>query len=254
MENGDFVKIKFEMRIGSDKQLVATSDETLAKENDIYDPEQKYGEGVLVVGSEDIFKEINDSLLGSKIGEEHEVEIKADSAYGQRDSRNLKVHTMSEFKRNKIDPIPGEEVRINDKRGRILSVSPGRVVVDYNHPWAGKDVFYKYSLIEKLEGKKEKLKGIIDLNFSKGSGNFNIEERGDDLEIVVPEELKFNIEWFDAKFRVVQGTRKYIKDLVLYISEKYEPAKEEAKDEKGEEKANSEEAAGNESEKDVSAQ
>ena len=86
MENGDFVKIKFEMRIGSDKQLVATSDETLAKENDIYDPEQKYGEGVLVVGSEDIFKEINDSLLGSKIGEEHEVEIKAESAYGQRDS------------------------------------------------------------------------------------------------------------------------------------------------------------------------
>ncbi len=231
MENGDFVKIKFEMRVGSDKQLVATSDEALAKENNIYDPDQKYGEGVLVVGSEDLFGEINESLVASKIGEEHEVEIKAESAYGSRDSKNLKVHTMSEFKRNKIDPVPGEEVRINNKRGRILSVSPGRVVVDYNHPWAGKDVFYKYSLVEKLDGKKEKLKGIIDLNFSKGSDKFQIEEKGEDLEILVPEDMKFSIDWFDAKYRVVQATRKYLKGITLFITEKYEQVKEETQEE-----------------------
>jgi peptidylprolyl isomerase len=254
MENGDFVKIKFEMRVGSDKQLVATSDEALAKENNIYDPDQKYGEGVLVVGSEDLFKEINDSLLSSKIGEEHEVEIKAENAYGMRDSKNLKVHTMSEFKRNNIDPVPGAEVRINNKRGRILSVSPGRVVVDYNHPWAGKDVFYKYSLVEKLDGKKEILKGIIDLNFSRGSDKFVIEERENDLEITVPEDMKFNIEWFDAKYRVVEATRKYLKDLVIYITEKYEPVKEEVKEDDKQEIPAKEETADKENEKNVSAQ
>lgn len=255
MENGDFVKIKFEMRVGSEKQLVATSDEALAKENNIYDPDQKYGEGVLVVGSEDLFKEINESLLASNIGDEHEVEIKADKAYGLRDSKNLKVHTMSEFKRNNIDPIPGEEVRISNKRGRILSVSPGRVVVDYNHPWAGKDVYYKYSLMEKLDGKKEKLKGIIDLNFSKGSDKFQIEEKAEDLEILVPEDMKFSIEWFDAKYRVVEATRKYLKDIALYITEKYDPIKEEPKQENTDEKpVEGQENSENKEETDVKAQ
>jgi peptidylprolyl isomerase len=227
MENGDFIKITFEMRVGSDKQLVATSEESLAKESNIYDPDQKYGEGVLVVGSEDIFKEINESLLSSKVGDEHEIEIKAEQAYGLRDSKNLKVHTMTEFKRSKIDPIPGQEVRINNRRGKVLSVSPGRVVVDYNHPWASKDVFYKYTIKEKIESKEDKLKGIIDLNFSRGSDKFVVLLRGEALEIEVPEEMKFNIEWFDAKFRVVEATRKYLKETELYITEKYEPKKEE---------------------------
>ena len=182
------------------------------------------------------------------------MEIKAENAYGMRDSKNLKVHTMSEFKRNNIDPVPGAEVRINNKRGRILSVSPGRVVVDYNHPWAGKDVFYKYSLVEQLDGKKDKLKGIIDLNFSRGSDNFVIEERGNDLEIVVPEDMKFNIEWFDAKYRVVEATRKYLKDLVLYITEKYEPVKEEVKEDSAQDKPVAEETTDKENEKSVSAQ
>ncbi len=238
MEDGDFVKINFEMRIGSDKQLVATSDESVAKENNIYDPDQKYGEGVMIVGSDDIFKEINESLKTSKVGEEHEVEIKAQDAYGIRDPKNLKVHTVGEFKRNKIDPIPGQDVRINNKRGRVLSVSPGRVVVDYNHPWAGKDVYYKFTIKEKIEGKEDKLKGIIEMNFPSAADKFEVSSKDDVLEIAVPEEMKFSLEWFDAKYRVVESVRKNIKDTSLSIVEKYDPVKEEP--EKKEEKTNEE--------------
>ncbi len=227
MEDGDFVKINFEMRVGSDRQLVATSDEKLAKESNIYDPDQKYGEGVLIVGSQDIFKEINESLKGSKVGEEHEVEIKAADAYGVRDSKNLKVHTVAEFKRNNIDPIPGQDIRINNKRGRVLSVSPGRVVVDYNHPWSGKDVFYKYTIKDKIEGKEDKLKGLLEMNFSSAADKFVVSSEGDELKILVPEELKFSLEWFDAKYRVVEALRKNIKGTTLSIVEKYEPVKEE---------------------------
>ena len=37
-----------------------------------------------------------------------------------------------------------KEVRINNRRGKVISVSPGRVLVDYNHQWAGKDVFFEF--------------------------------------------------------------------------------------------------------------
>lgn len=227
MEDGDFVKINFEMRVGTDKQLVATSDEQLAKDNNIHDPNQKYGEGVMIVGSQEIFKEINESLKASKEGGEHEVEIKAENAYGVRDPKNLKVHTVAEFKRNNIDPIPGQDIRINNKRGRVLSVSPGRVVVDYNHPWSGKDVFYKYTIKEKIEGKEEKLNGLIEMNFPSAAGKFTVSSEGDELKIMVPEEFKFSLEWFDAKYRIVDAMRKNIKDTVLSIVERYEPVPNE---------------------------
>ncbi len=237
MEDGDFVRINFEMRIGADKELVATSKEDLAKENNIYDPDQKYGEGVLIVGSSELFKEINESLKGAKVGEEHEVEIKAQDAYGVRDSKNLKVHTLGEFKRNNIDPVPGQEVRINNKRGRVLSVSPGRVVVDYNHPWAGKDVAYKYNIVEVIQEKVDKLKGIVEMKFSNSNEKFEFNEKDGSLEIIVPEDLKFSIEWFDAKYKVVEEVRKNIKETVLLITERYEPVKEEANKEEKKEPA-----------------
>ncbi len=227
MENGDFVKITFEMRIGTDKQLVATNNEQLAKENNIYDPDQKYNEGVLIVGSEDIFKEINESLLKANPGDENEVEIKAENAYGTRDPKNIKVHTYAEFQRNKIDPVPGQEVRINNRRGKVLSVSPGRVVVDYNHPWAGKDVYYKYKILAKLDNVTDKVKALVDQNFTPGSDKFSVKENEKEIELDVPEEFRFNIEWFDAKYRVVESTRKYIKEYTLSIVEKYEPKAEE---------------------------
>lgn len=238
MEKGDFVKITYEMRLGEDKKLVSTNDEKLAKDNDIYDPDQKYGPGTLIVGDESIFKEINESLQSISVGETKEVEIKAENAYGLRDPKNIQVHTMAEFKRNKIDPYPGQEVKLGNRRGRVISVSPGRVVVDYNHQFAGKDVFYKYTVIEKLEKLEDKVKSLIDMNFSKGSENFKVIDEGNVVSIYVPEDLRYNIEWFDAKYRIVENFRKYMVNKILDIIEEYEPKKENNKDETSKEEKN----------------
>ena len=236
MENGDFIKINFEMRLGNDKKLVATNQEKIAKENNIFDEEGKYRETVLIVGSEEIFKEINESFRAAKIGSENEVHIPVADAYGARDSANIKVHTMREFQRNKIDPVPGQEVRINNRKGKVISVSPGRVLVDYNHPWAGRDLFYKYSITGKLETAGEKANSIVDMNYSKGSGKFEISENGDTITIQVPEEAKFDIEWLDAKFRVIDSIRKNIPKYKVLVSEEYLPKEEEKpEEEKGKE-------------------
>ena len=137
MNDGDFIELSFEMRAGQDKKLISTSKEDLAKKEDIFDDKKKYKDAVIVIGTEGLFKEINDSFKQAEIGKEYEVTVPAKDAYGMRDNKNIKVVPMREFQRNKINPEIGKEVNINNKSGKIISVTPGRVLIDYNHELAG---------------------------------------------------------------------------------------------------------------------
>lgn len=242
MNNDDFIKIDYEMMVGDDRKVVATNLEKVAKENDIYDENTTYRDAVLVVGSENLFKEINESFIKAEIGKEVEVTITPENAFGVRDPKNIRVHTVREFQRLNIDPVVGQEVTINRKKGRVISVTPGRVLVDYNHQWAGKSVFYKYTVKEVIEDKVEKAKALIDMNYNIDSSKFELSLQDGNVNIVVPEEAKFDPMWIEAKYRVVNDIRKYLPDLDVSIVEKYakqekpEEVKEEAEAEKEEEK------------------
>ena len=223
MKDGDFIKVNFEMYVGDEKKLVSTNNMQLAKDNDIYDEKLKYKETVLVVGSESLFKEINESFLSAEVGKEYEVKIKAEDAYGLRDSKNVKVHTYREFQRQNVEPALGQEVSLNGRRGRVVSLTPGRILVDYNHQWAGKDVVYKYTVTGIIENNVEKMKALIDFNYPVDSEKFEVSENGTEIEITVPEETKFDAMWLESKFRVVNDARKYLKDYSIRVSEVYKP-------------------------------
>jgi FKBP-type peptidyl-prolyl cis-trans isomerase 2 len=221
MNDGDFIRINFEMYVGEDKKLVSTNSEQLAKDNGIYDENTKYKETVLIVGSDVLFKEVNESLKQAETGKEYEVSIKAEDAYGLRDPKNIKVHTVREFQRQKIDPVPGQEVSIGGRRGKVISVTPGRVLVDYNHQWAGKPVLYKYTVLGVVDQVPDKVRALIDYNYNVDSGEFNVEENGDVISISVPEKTKFDVAWLEAKFRLVSDIRKYIPGKDIEIRESY---------------------------------
>ena len=229
MNDGDFIKIDFEMRVGEDKKLVATNLEKLAQENNIYDEKKKYKDAVLIVGTENLFKEINESFKNAEVGKETEVEIKAEDAYGLRDPNNIRVHTVRELQKLEIDPVVGKEVTINKKRGRIISVTPGRVLVDYNHQYAGKPVLYKYTVKGVVEDPVEKARSIIEMNYTQDADKFDLSIENGTLTVKIPEETKFDPFWIEAKFNIVSEVRKYLPDLDINIVESY--AKPEKKEE-----------------------
>ena len=249
MNDGDFIKINFEMYVGDDKKLVSTNNEQLAKDNDIFDEKIKYKEAVLIVGSENLFNEINESFKNAEVGKEYEVTITPENAYGLRDAKNIKVHTVREFQRHEIDPILGQEVTLGNRRGRIISVTPGRVLVDYNHQWAGKSVLYKYNVLGKVDADAEKIKALLDYNYNQDSENFKVEIRGKSITVTTPEETKFDPLWLEAKYRFVNDVRKYlphhdVKIVEIYKGEEEKPAEEapvEAEPEKKKKKAAEEE-------------
>ena len=157
------------------------------------------------------------------------MEIKADDAYGLRDPNNIRVHTVRELQKLEIDPVVGKEVTINKKRGRIISVTPGRVLVDYNHQYAGKPVFYKYTVKGVVEDPVEKARSIIEMNYTQDADKFDLSIENGTLTVKIPEETKFDPFWIEAKFNIVSEVRKYLPDLDINIVESY--AKPEKKEE-----------------------
>jgi peptidylprolyl isomerase len=232
MNDGNFIELSFEMRAGQDKKLISTSKEDLAKKEDIFDDKKKYKNAVIVIGTEGLFKEINDSFKKAEIGKEYEVTVPAKDAYGMRDNKNIKVVPMREFQRNKINPEIGKEVNINNKVGKIISVTPGRVLIDYNHELAGKDLYYQYQINKVIDDLKGKVNAIIDMDYSD-SDNFAVEVENDVISIQIPEEAKFDANWVDSKYKIVNDIRKYILDKDIVVNELYK--KEEKKEENKEE-------------------
>ncbi len=221
MNNGDFIKIDYEMMVGDDKKIVSTNNRKLAEDNGIYDEHLKYGEFVAIVGSDSFFKAINESFLQAETGKEYVVEVKPEDGFGVREPRNLKVHTIREFQRQNIDPEVGQEIMIKERRGRIVSVTPGRVMVDYNHRYAGKTVYYKYKLLDVVSDNLDKVKAIVSMNYHADVSKFSFEMKDDVLTMQVPDDSKFDPAWFEAKFTIVNEVRKYIPGVSIVFQETY---------------------------------
>jgi len=238
LNDGDFIKIEFEMRVGEDKKLVSTSKADLAKQNDIFDEDARYGDIVVIVGQEGIFKEVNEAFRKAEPGQEVEVEVPPEDAFGQRLPSNIKIHTMREFQRLNIDPQVGKEVEINRRVGRIISVTPGRVLVDYNHRWAGKTVYYKFKINGVITDPVEKVKAIIANNYNPEGFNVTLDS---DIKIEIPEGAKFSLPWLDAKYNIVNTVRKYVPGYDIVMLEVYKKQEEQkAEGEQKEESAPSE--------------
>lgn len=229
MNDGDFIKVEYEMRAGDDKKLVMTSNEQLAKDNDIFDEQRRYGAVTIIIGSDQVFKKINESFAAAEKDKEYEVDLTAEEAYGVRDPKNIKIHTYREFKKQNVDPVPGMEVHINNRHGRVLSVTPGRVLVDYNPPLAGKNLQYKYTVKEILESDQSKVLSLVSMNYPVEESKIQVTMGDKEATVDVPEEAKFDPVWIEAKFRFVNDVRKYLPGITMILSEKYEPLPEPQK-------------------------
>ncbi len=223
MNDGDFIKISFEMYAGDERKLVLTSDEKLARENNIYDEEWKYGDQTVIVGSDKPFKELSEALNRSfreaSVGNEFEVRIEPENAFGKRDPKNIQLHTFRELQKEKINPELGMEVTLKGRTGKIISLTPGRTLIDFNHKWAGKVIFYKYKIDEVISSSKDKILALLDIDYPKGSNGFDVRESENLLEIQVAEDAKFSNEWLESKFNFISDLRKYVTASELKLIE-----------------------------------
>ncbi|MFP3300649.1 MAG: FKBP-type peptidyl-prolyl cis-trans isomerase [Thermoplasmatales archaeon] len=233
MEKGDIIRLQYDSYT-DDGKLIETTDAEKAKAAGIYDEHNVYKPKVVIVGSGRLLKPLEEEIKKSNLGEEKEITIPPEEAFGVRDPNNVKVLSMRELERREIEPELGKTIKIGDKYGRITAITPGRVVIDFNHPLAGKSIQYKFKIAEKIDNEIDKIKAIIELNYNKDLEKFIIEV-GDSITITVPDSAKIDENWLIAKFGIVGEIREYVGNKDIVLKEVYLKRTEEKKEEQSNE-------------------
>lgn len=173
-----FLIVEYTVVLKDTGKVIDTTNADEAKQHGIYDEEKIYKPALIIPGEGVYVKGFEEALEEAKEGEEKEVEIPPEKAYGSRDPDKVKIIPLREFRRRGVDIRPGEIVEINGMPAIIRNITGGRVVVDFNHPLAGKTLIYKYKVLREIKDDVEKIRYLVQRR----------------LRILEPEEIKVQID------------------------------------------------------------
>jgi len=165
IKKGDFLELDYVGKLTNGQVFDLTNKED-AKKFNLIDKNAEYKPRVICIGENEILKPIDDFLIGKDTGKSYTLEIKKENTKWKRDSSLIKVINSNALKQQNIKPYPGMSLIIDDLIARVVSVSGGRLVVDFNHPLADKDVVYELRPLKIVGDVNEKLKAVMFSHFS----------------------------------------------------------------------------------------
>ena len=182
------------------------------------------GEGMFLEG-------VDNFLIGKEIGK-YVIGLSSEKAFGKRRRELVKMIPIKIFFQHKINPVQGALLNFDGKMGKVLSVSGGRVLVDFNHPLAGKDVIYEVNVKKIIQDIDEKIKAFNSFIFKQ---DFKFSVASDNKKVIyeIPEsdkQLKIFVKIFKEKFKEIFDMELEIKDDKPKI--KKEEKQKEDKDKK----------------------
>jgi FKBP-type peptidyl-prolyl cis-trans isomerase SlyD len=204
IQKGDFIKLNYTGKF-EDGRVFDTTDEDLAKKEDIFNPRGLYGGDVVIVGAGHTIEGLDEDLEGKEVGYSGTIVIPPEKAFGP--SNPKLVETISITKLKDRNAHPGLAVEVDGRRGIVTRVIGRRVTVDFNSPLAGKTVTYEYTIEKVLETDIEKIQGLLALY--TGLRDLEIETADGVAKIYIPTGLTFNQRWLMAKNRVASELFKY---------------------------------------------
>lgn len=104
-----------------------------------------------IVGSGQIIPGLDAAIAGMAVGDKKTVQVPADMAYGQPDPNALQAVPRAEIPAD-IPLDPGTQLQMQTPQGQVLpvtvaEVSETEVVLDANHPLAGKDLTFAIEVV-----------------------------------------------------------------------------------------------------------
>ena len=158
---GDFVELEYTGKVKLMNKVFDTSNEEIAKTNDIYNEKMKYGPITICIGEKNVLQGLDSELGDKDIDKEYEIVVSPDNAFGKKDPKKMKIVSMSLFRKQKMNPYPGLQINADGMIGTVRSVSGGRVNLDFNHPLAGRELVYTFKILKKVEDIKEKVNSVM---------------------------------------------------------------------------------------------
>ncbi len=192
----DFVEVEYTGRIKEGNIAFDTTDEKVARENDIYSKGAEYSPIVICVGENSILKGLEEQMIGKETEKEYSFEILSENAFGKKDAKLIQLVPTNKFRQQNIQPIPGLQLNIDGVFGVVKTVSGGRCLVDFNHPLSGKDLVYKVKINRVIDDDKEKIASLLKTNIGIKDAEIELKESSAEIKLKKPipkqaeEELK----------------------------------------------------------------
>jgi FKBP-type peptidyl-prolyl cis-trans isomerase 2 len=154
-KTGDNVTVDYVLTVGDNTSVVDTSNATIARNAGIYnEAREPYEPITFVIGSGNYLPDLENATIGMKVGETKNVTITAANGYGEYDPTALQPINMSEFIDLNITPVVNDSlsgvyywpVRIDSINVNASDYNNSTVLVDFNHPMAGKELHFQITL------------------------------------------------------------------------------------------------------------
>lgn len=105
-----------------------------------------------VVGQGQVIKGFDDALIDMEVGAKKTVEIPVHEAYGEPSEKNFLEFPKSDFPED-VQIQEGIQLHLSDNQGNhfpviIKEVKEESVILDGNHPLAGKDLIFEIELVK----------------------------------------------------------------------------------------------------------
>lgn len=166
LQHGDFVKLEYTLRTTDDDEVIDTTDEEVAEEAGFADDDNRdFSPRTIIIGDGHVFEAVDESLIGSEVGDGDSVIIPPEDAFGEHDPEQ--VRTISAEKIPEDDRYPGATVQIDREQGHIETIIGGRARVNFNHPLAGEELEYEYEIVSVVEDRTEKAEGVLGMHLQQ---------------------------------------------------------------------------------------
>ena len=195
IEKGDFIRINYTGKF-EDGTIFDTIDEEVAKEQDIYDENVRYGSYIIIVGAKHVVEGLDEDFIGKDVGYRGTAEVPPEKGYGERRTELVKTYPTSKFTEK---PVPGMRAVVDGKQGTVVMTIGRRARIDFNSPMAGKTLTFDYVIEEKIDDDIDKIKSLLKSYFMT---DFDVEIADDVAVIESPSDLWLNQNWLLLKQRI----------------------------------------------------
>jgi FKBP-type peptidyl-prolyl cis-trans isomerase 2 len=196
----DFIEITFTGKVKDGEVFDSNIPEEVKKLNPNV-PDEKITPFIFCVGEQMFLDAIDEFLIGKEL-KEYKIDLTPEKAFGKRNPSLIRIIPLRIFREKNANPYPGMVFNFDGQIGKILSVSGGRVITDFNNPIAGKDVIYTINVKRKIIDLNEKVKALMDFFFRK-QFDFEVNEKNKKLIIKADKNFKNFIELFKEKFKEI---------------------------------------------------
>jgi FKBP-type peptidyl-prolyl cis-trans isomerase 2 len=166
IKKNDFIEIEFTGKIKDSGEVFDTNIKEDAKKANFDLKEEQIKPIVIAIGQNMLVKGLDEKLEGKEIGN-YTIELNPDEAFGKRNPSLIRMLPLKAFMEQKIYPQKGMQLALDGMLVKIVSVTGGRVLVDFNNPLSGKVVIYEVKILKKVAKEDDKINSLQDFFFKK---------------------------------------------------------------------------------------